>query len=305
MNSIYLRTPLVSIIIPTYARPTNLCRAINSCINQDYPQIEIIVVDDNGEGSNFQKETFSLLKKYIDNNQIIYIVHKDNRNGSAARNTGFKKSKGKYINYLDDDDVLGHDKISKQVEILEKKIEYGASYSDSVFIKGKRSKFIKNPPETRRVDLILAGQNFLNTSTVLFRRDIILELNGFDERFNRHQDYELYIRFFRNHKMIKSNCLPVYKYQSKNIISNNPQKALDYLQFFLSAFDDEISKFPLKKQIYSYQYGYISSIALINKDYKTFKYCISKIRKNGKISIKQYCYYIYCFIISIYNSLFH
>lgn len=292
---------LVSIIIPTYARPTNLCRAIDSCINQEYKNIEIIVVDDNGEGTDCQKETYNLLKPYINSNQIKYIVHKVNLNGSAARNTGFRISKGDYINFLDDDDILPQDKILKQLELLEARIEYDATYSDSVFIKGKRTKKIINPLETYSADEILSGHNFLNTSTVLFRRRTIVELNGFDERFRRHQDYELYVRFFREHKMIKCACNPIYKYQTTNIITGNPQKAFEYLSFFLNEFNNEISQYPLREQIYTYQYSYVSSMALLNKDYKTFNCCIKEIKNHGKITAKLVVYYICYFIISLFN----
>ena len=97
--------PLVSVIIPTYKRSKSLNRAIDSVLSQTYPNIEIIVVDDNGKGSKYQLETEKSLEKYIKTDKIKYIIHDVNRNGSAARNTGFKHSRGEYINFLDDDDV--------------------------------------------------------------------------------------------------------------------------------------------------------------------------------------------------------
>ena len=54
---------LVSVIIPTYSRPVNLCRAIDSVLNQTYRNVEVIVVDDNGIGNQFQKETECVLNK--------------------------------------------------------------------------------------------------------------------------------------------------------------------------------------------------------------------------------------------------
>lgn len=113
---------LVSVIIPTYKRSDYLLQTIESVLNQTYSSIEIIVVDDNGFGTVFQKETYNKLKSLIVSNKIIYIPHDTNKNGSAARNTGFKASKGEYINFLDDDDELMPDKIEKQVHILSQKI---------------------------------------------------------------------------------------------------------------------------------------------------------------------------------------
>ena len=58
---------LVSVVIPTYSRPNNLRRAIDSVLNQTYPNIEIIIVDDNGIGTKYQKMTEEAIKDYIVN----------------------------------------------------------------------------------------------------------------------------------------------------------------------------------------------------------------------------------------------
>ena len=67
-----ISTPLVSVIIPTYARSQYICRAIDSVLNQTYKNIEVIVVDDNGENTENQLATFQTLKSYIDKEQITY-----------------------------------------------------------------------------------------------------------------------------------------------------------------------------------------------------------------------------------------
>ena len=100
----------VSVIIPTYKGSDNLIRAIKSVLNQTYKNIEIIVVDDNDENSIFRKENEERLKSFIDDNKIIYLKHKCNKNGAAARNTGLRKSSGAYITFLDDDDYFLYNK---------------------------------------------------------------------------------------------------------------------------------------------------------------------------------------------------
>ena len=85
---------LVSIIIPTYKGSDNIKRAVESALSQTYEQVEVYVVDDNGSGSKEQIETENELKCYEGDDRVHYIAHERNINGSAARNTGIKASKG-------------------------------------------------------------------------------------------------------------------------------------------------------------------------------------------------------------------
>ncbi len=89
---------LVSVIIPTFGDPVRLTNAIDSVLAQDYKTVEIIVVDDNGEGTEYQIKT----QKIIDEcKNVKYICHRFNKNGSAARNTGISVAEGYYIALLD------------------------------------------------------------------------------------------------------------------------------------------------------------------------------------------------------------
>ena len=108
----------MGIIIPTYKRNTTLERAINSVLNQTIGNLEIIVVDDNDEKSKYRKLNEKLMSKYRNNSKVIYLKHKRNLNGAAARNTGILYSKSKYIAFLDDDDEYLEKKIELQIKLL-------------------------------------------------------------------------------------------------------------------------------------------------------------------------------------------
>jgi len=92
----------VSVLIPTYGGGQYLHRTIDSVLAQTYPHFEVIVIDDNGVGTENQKKTQAVMEQYKDESRVIYICHEVNRNGSAARNTGFAHSKGDYICLLDE-----------------------------------------------------------------------------------------------------------------------------------------------------------------------------------------------------------
>ena len=104
--------PLVSIIIPNYNKAPYIRESIESALNQTYKNIEVIVVDD-GSTDKSRKIIKSFGKKI----KAYFLPHK---NANVARNFGFKKSKGEYIQFLDSDDIILPEKIEKQVELLEK-----------------------------------------------------------------------------------------------------------------------------------------------------------------------------------------
>ncbi len=96
--------PFFSIIIPTYNRGHILPKTIQSVINQDFKEWELIVVDD-GSTDN----TKEIIKNFTENDYRIKYIYQDNQERSAARNNGIENSKGKYICFLDsDDEYLQH-----------------------------------------------------------------------------------------------------------------------------------------------------------------------------------------------------
>lgn len=258
----------VSVIIPTYKRPENLIRAIQSVIKQTYNPIEIIVVDDNGIGTEWQVYTYNLLKKYIEGNKIIYIAHNENKNGSAARNTGLKHAHGEFINFLDDDDEFKPDKIEKQIKCLNiHKDEYGACYCNSIIVGKKRTFTTNNYQEGNIVTEMLTGEAIFNTSTILFRRKQLEAIRGFDESFKRHQDWEMLIRYFRQYKICLVKDILLTKYTTPNIITSNPLSTIEFKEKFLSTYKNDIEQMPRKNEIYKRQYEMLA-IWLIKMGYK-------------------------------------
>lgn len=251
-----MEKPLVSIIIPTYSRPDNLCRAIDSVLAQTYHPIEIIVVDDNGLGTAFQRETEQKLDKYIKEEKIIYLKHEVNKNGSAARNTGFYASNGEYVGFLDDDDIFVPTKIEKQVARLTETIGlYDACYCNLQVCGIKRIHYIHSEKEGNLCYDLLLGKVRFNSSTLLFRRQALIDINGWDERFVRHQDWELMVRFFRKHSICVAdpNSYLVKKYVTANVVTKNPLRLVEYRHFFLEEIKNDIMTLPNPRKVYKAQ----------------------------------------------------
>ncbi len=244
--------PLVSIIIPTYNRPNMLERAIDSALAQTYEHIEIIVVDDNEPGTDARKDTELVMGKYEGLENIKYIKHAKNLNGSAARNTGIKNSSGKYIAFLDDDDEFLPEKIRLQVQRLESLDEtWGICYTH--FIRKKNGVFFDKGIEKREGYLtteILKGNVFISAgSNIMVRRDIVEEIGGFNESLRRRQDLEFLVRLSQKSKIA---CVPEVCFVVHKDDRSNSKVGEDFLrkntEEYLSLFSDYISDLPANQQ---------------------------------------------------------
>ena len=199
-----VKSPLVTVVIPTYSRPTYLKRCIDSVLNQTYKNIEIIVVDDNNADTKARKETEAVMKKYFIQKNVMYLQHEMNKNGAAARNTGWKASQGKYITFLDDDDEITVDKIEKQVKCLEQlDMTWGACYAGYKLIKENGANQISKEKRSGNCYLnALMRTMFMGSGSNLFlRRDVVDKLHGYDESFQRNQDIEFLVRVCEKYKI--------------------------------------------------------------------------------------------------------
>lgn len=245
---------MVSVIIPTYGGGDGIEKVINSILVQTYKDIEIIVVDDNGFGSENQKRTAQHLDKYLSENSIKYIIPQQNQGGSAARNCGARVSKGGYLMFLDDDDTVSADKIEKQVRVLEKSGgKYGMAYCSSrIYANKKLSNIITATDSGDILFKYLMGKVYIGTGTALLRRDAWESLGGYNESFVRHQDWEFFSRVLNNYYAIATPDTYFNRYITNR---NTPQdiktleKYADYYIEFLQKYNFRISDRMIKKVI--------------------------------------------------------
>ena len=281
---------LVSVIIPTYSRPNYLIRAVESVLKQTYKNIELIVVDDNGEATPFQTETESLLSPYIKKNKLKYFKHKVNLNGSAARNTGIEASKGDFITFLDDDDYLHPDKLAKQVESLEKNKDYDVSYTGfRIILNGKVLKRVVPTGKGNMQYLLLTCRWGIGTgSNPMFTRKVINQTGLFDVSFIRHQDIEYLVRVFRNFKIIPVKEVLIDRFIDSRINSIKYNDFIIVKDKFLKTFKNDIDKYPITKKriIYRNQYSDVACHAIQAKAYKVAFYYYKKAASYKMLSSK-------------------
>jgi len=192
-----INKPTVSVIIPTYNNATYLADAIESVMAQTFRDIEIIVIDD---GSTDQ--TDQVMSTYA--NRVVFI-RQANHGPSAARNRGIAEAQGKYLAFLDSDDLYLPDKISLQVSFLEAHPEIDLVYSDGVRFKISKGKKTTLPLSTTGEVIIvrsapdqyvfhLMTRNIFPIHAPLVKRESIVKVNGFDEMLTACEDWDLWFR---------------------------------------------------------------------------------------------------------------
>lgn len=262
---------LVSIIIPTYKNRGNLKRCIDSALDQTYNNVEVIVVDDNDPDTPHRKSTEDILKQYSGNEKVIYIKHEHNKNGSAARNTGWRNSHGQFIAFLDDDDQYLPEKIDKELSFLMDHKDFDAAYT---FEESERiGKLDITPYEGDVSKQILLLQSHIQTSTIMFRRYALERINGFDESYKRHQDLEILLRFFQ--QGMKIGCLQEslsvlgYNMGENAMVGKQMEKLKEQ---FLSQFGSYVEKYDKEEpgfanRVYAKHYAAVFLKYLKNKDF--------------------------------------
>lgn len=184
-------TELISLLVTTYNVENFIERAIKSALNQTYPHVEIIVVDDASTDSTWEK-----LQRFA--GKITLIRHKKRKRVSAALNTGLKKSRGSYIARLDGDDELHPSILEKELTLLKNHQECGFVYSDYEEIdeSGKLIRKVSlsgfSPELVHHIDYIAMGN--------LVRKSCYDKIGWYDETMKKQEHYDWSIRLFTYYK---------------------------------------------------------------------------------------------------------
>jgi len=196
--------PKVSIIIPTYNRLPMLKEAVDSVLAQDFEDFELIVVDDGSTDG-----TAGEMTEY--GGRVKLLQHQQTRGVSTARNYGINHAKGKYISFLDSDDLWVKGKLKIQVNFLDENPHYPLCYTDEIWIrKGKRvNPMLKHTKYSGWILEKCLPLCTISPSSVMMRKTLFSRVGLFDEALPVCEDYDFWLRvsvrfpiFFINKKLI-------------------------------------------------------------------------------------------------------
>jgi glycosyltransferase involved in cell wall biosynthesis len=189
--------PPIAVIIPTYNRAHLLPRAVGSVLSQTRRDFELIIVDD---GSTDSTPALQILKNL--DSRLHYVRYPDNRGVSHARNFGVRQTSATWIAFLDSDDEWLPQKLEKQMAYATAHPETALNQTKELWIRnGKRV----NPPKTHEKpvgDLFAASLRrcMITPSSVMLKRQLFLDMGGFNELLTACEDYDLWLRITCRHQ---------------------------------------------------------------------------------------------------------
>lgn len=292
-----MSSSLVSVIIPAYNAEKYITEALDSVFDQSYKHIEVIVVDDNS-----QDRTAEVVKEYVksttdsrdnlmnnlieqtgcthnlekpqgccdktvqkyqlnETRKLIYI-HQVNGGPSNARNTGIQSATGKYIAFLDADDLWPEDKLRKQTELLEvyqdvvlifgdvRRFSKSKGIAESMFKRQKCTKeFFGDFFYVKDAYRKLLIRNFIPTGTVMIRKKYFQQGLFFDESLKHVEDLELWLRVAMNNAIAYSTDIWEFKRDHDKNVSNNSETMIKALIRVINKHDEYFQPFLKENKI--------------------------------------------------------
>ena len=213
-----MNKPLVSVIIPYYNKIDFFKKTYISVINQDYKNFEVIIVYDDED-----KKDLEILKKIIKKKTKI-IINKKNLGAGFSRNKGIKISRGKYIAFIDSDDIWYKNKLKTHVNLMERKnlmfthSSYKINYQNKIIGKRNAKKELKFKQLLNSCDIGL--------STVVLNKKILNKLKF--PNIKTKEDFVLWLKISLKYEIIGINKYLVLWRKTENSLSSNIlQKLID------------------------------------------------------------------------------
>ena len=282
--------PLVSIIITTYKRHDYLQRAIESALHQTYKNIELIVVDDNDEKTEYSKQVKSIVERIqIKDKRIQYIPMGKNTGACAARNRGFECSKGEYIDFLDDDDEFMPNKIQKQLEKFDRCERNIGSIGCFAIIKNEKGEIVQYDRNRIRGDVFFENlcHSLCQTSIPLIKRKVFEKSGGFENIISS-QEHLMLAKLFSvcpYYDYVEEELVVIHHHKNERI-SNSEKKPLGAIElserfkrYYPRLSDGQIKI--LEQCMYS---NIINAYILVGKRKEAIMYYIKKKNNRDKFT---------------------
>lgn len=205
--------PLVSVIMPCLNSELTIGESIRSVVNQSYENIELIIIDDGSDDYSI-----SVVKQFISDSRILLLRNNGKQGVSFARNLGIAAANGKYICFLDSDDLLSSDSIKLRVSLAEENavdVVYGAYHR----LESTGSLYLVIPPgRVSYTDML--KKNYIANLTGLYN---VASLGKRLQKHIKHEDYLMWSLMLRDVDFaysVGSHSLGIYRVSSSSLSGN-------------------------------------------------------------------------------------
>ena len=228
-----MKNPKVTVLMSVYNGGKYLREAIESILNQTFKDFEFLIIDD---GST--DRTPEILQSY-DDPRIKIINNERNIGLTKSLNKGLKMARGEYIARMDADDISMPERLEKELTTItnDKEIGMVTSWIDEISQIVTHSDYstrVRTTNFPEEIFYTLLFHNCIAHSTVLFNKELVLSLGGYDESYEQSQDYDLWIKLSRVSKIVKLREVLVRRRSHENTISRtNIQQKVNADKIFL------------------------------------------------------------------------
>lgn len=233
----------VTVLMSVYNGEKRLQEAVESILNQTFTDFEFLIINDASTDCSMK-----ILQSYSDP-RIKIITNKNNLGLTKSLNKGLELAKGKYIARMDADDVSYSTRLEKQVKYLEEHRDVGLVGSSFEIIDEFGNLLSRNIYKTftyEKIYYALIFNNCIAHSSVMYRRDLVINIGGYDERLARTQDFDLWSRISKKSKIEVIEEVLLKWRNSQSNISNKCKIEQDLIA--KSIFEENIRSL---KQIYT------------------------------------------------------
>lgn len=222
--------PKVSVIVRTCGRPAILRETLISLRNQTYPEIEIVVAEDGPDISG------QMIKEEFSDLNIVHFATGEKAGRSRTGNLAMEKATGRYLNFLDDDDLFFADHIEVLVSQLIKgdnRAAYAFAFETPVEIHSRDpyEYTVKQYREVHKHEfdkVVLCHHNYIPIQSIMFEKSLFEEYGGLDESLDALEDWDLWVRYslHTDFTCVKKTT-SIYRVPFNRKINAERQKALD------------------------------------------------------------------------------
>ena len=260
---------LVSIIMPSYNTGKYIKDSINSVLDQTYKKWELIIVDDCSSD-----DSEKIIKSFLGDKRIKYYKNEKNSGAAVSRNKALSLAKGKWIAFLDSDDIWDKNKLKKQLAFMkEKNISF--SYTDyQIQLNGQWLPYICTAPNKITKHKI-NNYCYFSTITVMYDRDVIGDIQI--KPIRKNNDYALWLKMIKITPAYRlPECLSYYIKHDGSVSSGSKYKLIKY---FYILWRDVENKNKIVAGLYTFRnlfFGVIKKVRYKKKIKESKKYVIDK-----------------------------